>query len=405
VNVHFAYPAYMVSRNWDIEWINPQAEELIFGHPVRKIARIEERHFFNLLFTTGARELIKQFETFIKSHLPLVQGDIPAPTSNPLLVPLGVDAIILLQKLWPQETAPLPPIDYREERVSFRRSPFESYHRVAAIFREGTLIIWIPAIVNLSPLLDLLSGRQNVITDLLINKLPALRAMSVLVADLQNSVKICADLPPEEYFQLITEMWSILENPFRKYGGAAGKHIGDGVVRYFLAKNDSAYAHTVNALLCADAIRQAMTAINASWKVRKRWLNDLVLNIGLHEGREWFGYLPTLPTPEFTALGDTVNIAARISSIARNGAIWVSKHFLSSLPSQITEHVVYGIRRPSENGEYFIPSTYSRVSDLPENDRIAKSGDITNLSVTEVIRLDQKAIEEILRSATASDRD
>jgi class 3 adenylate cyclase len=400
VITQIAYPAYMVSRNWDIEWINAQAEEMIFGRPVRKITQIEERHFFKLLFTTEAIELVGDFESFVKSHLPLVQGDIPPPTKNPMLVPLGSQVVEWLQQVWPQEFPALPAIDYREESVRFRKSPFDRHHRVAAIFREGILVIWIPAALNLSPMLDMLTGRQNVISDLLMNKLPAMKSMAVLVADLQNSVKICADLPPEEYFELITEMWSRLEQPFRDHGGASGKHVGDGVVRYFLARHDSAYAHIVNALLCADSIRRIMQEISASWKVKKHWLNDLVLNIGLHEGREWFGYLPTLPTPEFTALGDTVNITARLSGQARDGAIWATKHFLSSLPSQILEHVTYGIRRPSGNGEHLIPRTYSRVLDLPDHERAPKSADIANLSVSEVLRLDANAIREVLRSAT-----
>jgi class 3 adenylate cyclase len=404
VITQIAYPAYMVSRSWDIEWINAQAEELIFGYPIRKVAQIEDRHFFKLLFVTKALDLIGDFENFVRSHLSLVQGDIPSPAKNPLLVPLGTQAVDWLQRIWPEDGPPPPAIDYREEQVRFKKAPVERYHRVAASFREGVLVIWIPATMNLAPMLDLLTGRQNVISDLLMNKLPAMKSMAVLVADLQSSVKICADLPPEEYFELITEMWSRMEQPFREHGGAAGKHVGDGVVRYFLAGHDSAFAHIVNALLCADAIRRVMEEINASWKSRKHWLNNLVLNVGLHEGREWFGYLPTLPTPEFTALGDTVNITARLSGHSRDGAIWATKHFLSSLPAQILEHVAYGIRRPSESGELFIPRTYSRVLDLPDRDRVAKSADIANLSVTEVVRLDMKAIRDVVRSTAPAEQ-
>ena len=398
-----AYPAYMVNRQWDIEWINPQAEELIFGQPIRPLRNIEERHFFSLAFTSKARDLVTDFEGFIKSHLPLVQGDIPPPPRNPLLVSLGIDAVSWLGRIWPDEVEVLPQINYRDERFSFKQSPFEGYHRVAAMFREGILIIWIPTAVNLAPVLDLLTGRRNVITDLLINKLPALRAMAVLVADLQSSVKISADLPPEEYFDLITAMWARLEKPFRDFGCYSGKHVGDGVVQFFLAKPGDTFGHSVNALLCANAIRSCMADINREWKWKKQWLNELVLNVGLHEGREWIGYIPSASTPEFTALGDTVNVTARISGIGRNGCVWVSKQLLSALPSQILDHVEYGIRRPMEGQDLLIPKTYSRVADLPHLERIPKSTDIANLSVTEVIRIDQPAVQAVLRSMVAED--
>jgi class 3 adenylate cyclase/DNA-binding transcriptional MerR regulator len=393
------YPAYMLNRNWDIEWINESAEQLIFGRSITKIPNIEDRHFFKLLFTTNTRDLVTDFEAFVKSHLPLVQGDLPDPKSNPLLAPLGADSVTWLSRIWPDEGGPkMPPIDHRKEALRFRPAQPERYHRVAAIFREGTLVIWIPAIVNMEPILDFLTGRQQVITDLLMHRLPALCSMAVLVADLQNSVKISADLPPEEYFSLITEIWTRLEEPFRLYRGTMGKHSGDGVVRFFLAKPGNATDHVVNALLCASAIRKCVADVNARWKGKKQWVNDLALNVGLHEGREWFGYIPTSPTPEFTALGDTVNIAARLSGFARGGSLWVSKQFLGTLPHDVHDHIVYGIRRQTAEGELWIPKTYSRVVDLLDQgaERNSKASDIANLSVTEVLQVDEPAIRQIL---------
>jgi len=393
-----AYPAYMANRNWDIEWINEQAERLIFGSPVRRAVNVEDRHFFKLLFAAPVREMVSDFEGFVRSHLALIRGDIPVPRKNPLLVRLAREEVSWLERLWPTDTRKPLPIDCRREPLRFRRAPVEGYHRVAALFREGTLIIWIPGVVNLDPVLDLLTGRQRVVTDLLMHKLPVLQSMAVLVADLQGSVKICADLPPEEYFELITEIWARLEQPFRQYAGTSGKHVGDGVVRYFLAKHDHPTFHLINALLCADAIRRCLAEVDTAWRLKKHWLNRLVLNTGLHEGRDWFGYIPTLPTPEFTALGDTVNVAARLSDVARDGAIWVTKHFLSALPAQVLEHVVYGIRRGGETDAHFIPRTYSRVLDLPEQERIPKSAEIANLSVTEIIRLAAPAIQGYVRA-------
>lgn len=394
------YPAYMLNRNWDVEWINARAEQLIFNRAISKIPSMEDRHFFKLLFTTGVKDLSSDFEAFVRSHLPLVQGDVPAPTQNPLLASLSGDNVKWLMRMWPGEGgAKVGPIDQREETIRFRPESVDHYHRVAALFREGTLVIWIPAVVNMTPLLDLLTGRQQVITDLLMHKLPALCSMAVLVADLQNSVKICADLPPEEYFKLIQEIWAQLEEHFRNHQGTMGKHVGDGVVRYFLAKHGRPADHLVNALLCAQAIRECMVGINASWKAKKHWTNDLMLNIALHEGREWFGYVPASQTPEFTALGDTVNIAGRLSSFARDGTLWVSKHFLSSLPAEVTEYVVYGIRRrTADGGELLIPKSYARVLDLIEQEpsRNNKHLDIANLSVTEILQVDVPAIRRTM---------
>lgn len=128
-----------------------------------------------------------------------------------------------------------------------------------------------------------------------------------------------------------------------------------------------------------------------------------MLNIGLYEGRELIGYIPLVSTPEFTALGDTVNMTARVSGIGRNGCVWVNKQLLSALPSQIPDHVEYGIRRPMEGQDLLIPKTHSHVVDLPHLERIPKSTDMANWSVTEVIRIDQPAVQAVLRSMVAED--
>lgn len=79
-------------------------------------------------------------------------------------------------------------------------------------------------------LLEFLSRRDIVIRNLLRKRLPVLTPLAVIVADLQNSVKICSELPPEEYFELINEIWSTMAPLFRKYYGTYGKHVGDGMV-------------------------------------------------------------------------------------------------------------------------------------------------------------------------------
>ncbi len=106
-------------------------------------------------------------------------------------------------------------------------------------FREGMFFLFQKAEKVQSGIVEFLSDRETVVRDLLQQRLPTLVSFSVLVADLQNSVRICAELPPEEYFELINSMWKILEESFRTFHGIYGKRIGDGVVYYFLEKAGS----------------------------------------------------------------------------------------------------------------------------------------------------------------------
>jgi hypothetical protein len=160
-----------------------------------------------------------------------------------------------------------------------------------------------------------------------------------------------------------------------------------------LSEPESAYKHVLNGLLCAYEIRKKLAEINSEWNIRKKWTNKLCFNIGIHEGREWFGYIPV---NQFTALGDTVNISGRLSEFARDGAVWTSKHLISLLPADIQKKLVFGIRRMSPQGEMFVANSFSRIMDLvdlskPEH---AKFVDISTLSVTELTEIDQKLLNE-----------
>jgi class 3 adenylate cyclase len=388
------YPAYMVNRNWEVEWVNQIAEELFFEKELKTLPTAEERNLFKLSLKDYPKTKIKNIEAFISANGEMASLDIPSPNDNATLRSLPEQQLSLLNKLWKKKDASQKtPIAQQEIRLSHLGHGDRSYQLVFCSFREGTLALFIPGEVVLDPILDMLLGREKVIRDLMVNKMPSFCSLCVLVADLQNSVKISADLPPAEYFELVAQIWSRMEVSFRKYHGTQGKHVGDGVVRFFLAEPESAHQYVLNGLMCAYEIRQRLAEINSEWKVRKGWANELCFNIGIHEGREWFGYIPV---NQFTALGDTVNIAGRLSDFARNGSVWTSKHLISLLPPEIQQQLVFGIRRSSPQGELFAASTFSRVMDLvdlskPEN---AKFVDISTLSATELVEVGQKLLEK-----------
>ena len=129
-----------------------------------------------------------------------------------------------------------------------------------------------------------------------------------------------------------------------------------------------------------------MTEFSNSWKMRKKWLNDLHLNIGINEGKEFFGSIHT-SVVEYTALGDTINYAGRLSDFASFGSIWTTKNLLTKLSSEELNNIHFGIRRKEHDREIFIKNTFSRVMDIfdPVIKQHAKFGGIATLPVTEII--------------------
>jgi adenylate cyclase len=147
----------------------------------------------------------------------------------------------------------------------------------------------------------------------------------------------------------------------------------------------------MNAIQCAFEMKEAMREISRIWRKRKNWLNELKLNIGLHEGQEWFGTYQTPTHLEFTALGETINYAGRLSDFAREGSIWVSKNMVSKLTAKERRSVRYGIRRTGADGSnILVPESYSRISNLIDLDdpKHLKFKDIAVMPVTEVLDID-----------------
>ncbi len=235
------------------------------------------------------------------------------------------------------------------------------------------------------PLADPFFRRTKIINDLLRQRMPTPVSFCVLVADPQNSVRICAELPPEEYFELINQIWACVEGSFKQYYGTHGKHAGDGMLYYFLKERDNQYM--MNAVSCALEIRENMKKLNMEWKVRKGWFNELYLNIGINEGQEYFGTIPAAPGIELTSLGDTVNHAGRLSDFARYGAIWTTKNLINKLGAVEKDGIRYGIRHIDKDREVLVENSFGRIMDMMTHDNVKNSKfmDIATLAVTEIL--------------------
>jgi class 3 adenylate cyclase len=217
---------------------------------------------------------------------------------------------------------------------------------------------------------------------------PGLTEVAVLVAGLHHSTRIWSDLPPEEYFELINDIWSTADPIFRRHAGSHGKHPADGMVCYFFPLPSGSYLS--NALAAAQELREAMRRVSKQWQLRKGWTIELYLNVGIDEGREWLGPFKSTSAVEFTAMAETIKRAARISDFSRFGAIWVTKNLIGKLPLEELRRLKYGVHRKNNEGQHvFVPFVFSTVQRLTHQ-RAAVDEQlqgITALPITEIVEL------------------
>jgi len=159
---------------------------------------------------------------------------------------------------------------------------------------------------------------------------PGRRPAAILFADVESSTPLARRLSTASYFALGRRMTRAADRCIVDGGGLVGRHVGDGVVAFFLAENaGSESAAARSCIQSARDIRDAMTDVAARSGLTPE---DLVLRFGLHWGATLYvGQITTSGRAEATALGDEVNEGARIEACASGGRTLASKELLERL--------------------------------------------------------------------------
>lgn len=103
-----------------------------------------------------------------------------------------------------------------------------------------------------------------------------------------------------------------------EHGGTLDKYIGDGLMALFGAPTASE-EDALNAVKAAVTMQKRMVKLNE--ELRAEGYSHISIGIGLHTGEATIGYIGSDKRSEYTAIGDTVNLAARLESNAAGGQI------------------------------------------------------------------------------------
>jgi len=378
-------PAYLINHNFEIEWINKPAEEFIFNSNIKDIVDVKSRNIFRLLLNEELRKGVQNWKEGVLLHLTVLQNRISATDLESLYEGVNESEINILADLFAKKTNSAHEDLYHLPVTIINSDNSSSSYWVHTMsFREGTFFVYVPTDSVNTSLLHMLSQRGKIINELLKNRMPSLVSLCVLIADLQESVKISAELLPAHYFELINELWQAVGPTCEKYHGIYGKHVGDGMLYYFIQRPGENYL--MNAVNCAIEIREVMKEMSSKWKLRKGWNNELFLNTGINEGQEFFGSIQSSNNIEFTALGDSINIAARLSDLAQNGEIWTTKNLISRLTHDERNMIRFGVHHENQTGRTFISNSFSRISDIitQDNPHYRHLSAIAGLPITQI---------------------
>ena len=174
------------------------------------------------------------------------------------------------------------------------------------------------------------------------------KQVTVLFADCAGFTSLSARLDPEDLHTIMDGCFARIMEAVHRYEGTVNQFTGDGVMALFgapIAHED----HGVRAVAAALAIQQAIRQYAET--VRERHGLDFALRIGLNTGPVVVGRIGDDLRMDYTAQGETVNLAARLQTLATPGTVLISEATQALVSGYFVtadagRHHVKGIDRP-----------------------------------------------------------
>jgi len=147
-----------------------------------------------------------------------------------------------------------------------------------------------------------------------------LQEVTVLFADLEGFTSVSEFAEPEKLLSVLNSYHTLIVSIIQRYGGTVDKFIGDGVMALYntpLLQEDHAERAVKTAVYIREALPDFYKQFEPAYQMR--------VNFGIHSGLAVVGNVGTPQIMDFTAVGDTVNLAARLQDLCSEGQILVSR--------------------------------------------------------------------------------
>jgi len=150
--------------------------------------------------------------------------------------------------------------------------------------------------------------------------------ITVLFADIRNFTRMSENMDARDVVGILNEFFTEMSAVIFRFGGTVDKFIGDCIMALFGAPLH--YQDSADRALAAAVEMQRSAALLRS---NRSEVDKLSIGVGLHTGPAVVGNIGSADRIQYTAIGDTVNVAARLVDRAEPGQILVSENCRNAL--------------------------------------------------------------------------
>ncbi len=144
---------------------------------------------------------------------------------------------------------------------------------------------------------------------------------TIVFTDIIAFTQLAEQIPPQETNMILNQYFSMVTDIIFRYDGTLDKYIGDGLMAVFGAPMERE-DDTERAILAAKEMKEELAAMMAETGGKRKQFD---IRIGINTGRVVAGNIGSPQRMDYTVIGDPVNIASRLESIAKPNQILIGE--------------------------------------------------------------------------------
>ena len=206
--------------------------------------------------------------------------------------------------------------------------------------------------------------------------------LTVLFVDLNNFTALSEKNSPAKVIVQLNEFLAAMTQLVFEYGGTLDKYIGDEIMALF-GSPVSMEQHAHRAVECALSMQRKMEELGIRWKSEGREV--LSASIGICTGNAVVGTIGCDQYVDYTAIGDTVNIASRITQAAPAGVILISQSTMDLMNDVVVIRKQEELRLKGKDSSVMVCELERLKHEDEINNLLAEADDTARVKIMQVM--------------------